>query len=196
MNATTTALIIFLLAGLGILPANAADPNMEAKMREQLRNTLLQLRTLQNEKAALEAQKAENEQKLKTLTEQVQSLTKQASEAEKTSAGQAAEIAKYKETLEKWKVAYEQASTVAAGKEAERAKLADKSIMLERRVADLQTRNAALFNLGNEILHRYERFSLGDALAAKEPFTGLTRVKLENLVQDYQDKLGEQKAKP
>jgi len=173
---------------------SAAD-DAETKLREQLRSTMLQLRTIQNEKAALQAQQTDSEQKLKTLTAQVESLTKQASEAEKTSADQAAEIVQYKEALEKWKVAYQQANEVATGKEAERARLADKSITLERRAADLQMKNAALFKLGNDILKRYERFGLGDALAAKEPFTGITRVKLENLVQDYQDKLIEQRAK-
>lgn len=174
----------------------AADANAETKLRESLRNTMLQLRTAQNEKAALQAQQTEGEQKLKALTAQVENLTKQAAEAEKTSGDQAVELTRLKEALEKWKNAYQQASEVATAKEADRAKLADKSITLERRVADLQTRNSALFRLANEILHRYERFSLGDALAAKEPFTGITRVKLENLVQDYQDKLSEQKAKP
>lgn len=175
---------------------DAADASVETKLREQLRATLLQLRALQNEKATLQAQSTENEEKVRTLTAQVASLTKQAADAEKANADQATEIAKYKEALDKWKVAYQQASDVATAKEAERAKLSEKSILLDRRVADLQTRNDALFRLGNEILRRYERFSLGDALAAKEPFTGLTRVKLENLVQNYDDKLAEQKARP
>jgi hypothetical protein len=50
--------------------------------------------------------------------------------------------------------------------------------------------------LSNEILTRYEKFSLGEALAAREPFIGLTRVKLENLTQDYSDKISKQQAKP
>ena len=71
------------LIGLFILaPSLRAADEAEAKMREQLRNTMLQLRTAQNEKAALEAQKIENEQKLKTLGKQVEDLTKQASEAD------------------------------------------------------------------------------------------------------------------
>jgi hypothetical protein len=45
-------------------------------------------------------------------------------------------------------------------------------------------------------LDRYEKFGLGDALTAREPFVGLTKVKFQNLVQDYQDKLSDQKVKP
>ncbi|MGI9087061.1 MAG: phage major capsid protein [Chthoniobacterales bacterium] len=197
MNRKAFPVIVALLISFGANPClRGADANVETKLREQLRATLLQLRSLQNEKATLQAQSTENEEKVKALTAQVTSLTKQAADAEKTGADQATEIAKYKEALDKWKVAYQQASDVATAKETERAKLSEKSILLDRRVADLQTRNDALFRLGNEILRRYERFSLGDALAAKEPFTGLTRVKLENLVQNYDDKLAEQKARP
>jgi hypothetical protein len=49
--------------------------------------------------------------------------------------------------------------------------------------------------MGSEILTRYEKFGLGEAIGAKEPFTGLTRVKLQELVQDYKDKLLNQTVK-
>jgi len=65
-----------------------------------------------------------------------------------------------------------------------------------RKTADQQRRNEAMYKLGREVLDRYERFGLGDALTAREPFVGLTRVKFENLIQDYADKLTDQKIKP
>ena len=52
-----------------------------------------------------------------------------------------------------------------------------------------------MFRTANEILTRYERFGLGEALAAKEPFVGVTRVKLENLIQEYEDKLVDERIK-
>ena len=64
-----------------------------------------------------------------------------------------------------------------------------------RKVDDREAKNYELFKLANEILTRYEKFGLGEALTAREPFTGLTRVKLENLVQDYQDTLSQQRSK-
>ena len=47
-----------------------------------------------------------------------------------------------------------------------------------------------------EILTRYQQFGLGQALAAREPFTGNAKVKLQNIVQDYGDKILNQTAKP
>ena len=60
---------------------------------------------------------------------------------------------------------------MARAKEAERAKLQTQGIELQRRVDDRERKNAELFKTGMEILTRYEKFSLGDALSAKEPFT-------------------------
>jgi hypothetical protein len=73
--------------------------------------------------------------------------------------------------------------------------LSEKVIDLERRVADQQVKNAAMYKVGMEVVSRYEKFGLGDALTSREPFIGITRVKFENLIQDYQDKLADQTIK-
>lgn len=188
---------------------NAADQpaSAETRLREMLRTTMLQLRAAENERAALQAAQAESAAKEKALTEQVEALTKQ-SAADKDAADKAitdlkakvadqdTEIAQLKDALEKWKQGYAKAADIANAKEAERAKLASQVILLDRKVADRETKNAEMFRIANEILRRYERFGLGDALLAREPFVGIARVKLENQVQDYQDKLLDQKIKP
>jgi hypothetical protein len=46
--------------------------------------------------------------------------------------------------------------------------------------------------LGNEVLDRYAQFGLGTAISAREPFVGITKVKFQTLVQDYQNKLTDQ----
>jgi len=175
--------------------SSIADEAAEAKLREALRNTMLQLRTAQNDRAALQATQAENEARLKTMSAQMDKLTKEMAAAQKTNADQEAQLTKFREALQQWETAYKQAVEVANTKEAARAKLADEVIALKRRVEDQRRRNAALFATANEILTRYEKFGLGQALAAKEPFVGVTRVKLENLVQDYEDRLTDQRIK-
>ncbi len=40
---------------------------------------------------------------------------------------------------------------------------------------------------------RFEQKTCGEILAQKEPFTGLKRVEVENLLEEYRDKLDEQK---
>jgi hypothetical protein len=179
----------------------------EAKMRETLRATILQLRNADAERATLQASKAEGEEKIKALEAQVELITKQsASEraaSEKSITTLTTRIAKLESDLlevragfEKSEANFKKAVEFGTAKEAERAKLAARVIVLDRIVADQRVKNTALYKTGSEILTRYEKFGLGEALAAREPFVGITRVKLQNLVQEYGDKLTDQKIKP
>ena len=184
--------------GLAFLnTVSAADPAAtENRMCETLRSTMLQLRSCETEKAGLQAAKTEADEVNKVLNAKVESLTTRSDKAEKAVTEQAAEIVKFREAISKWQSAYQQATDLATSKESERAKLAAKVIVLQRQVEDQQRKNAALFKIGNEILTRYEHYGLGEALAAKEPFVGITRVKLQNQVQDYSDQLADQRIKP
>jgi chromosome segregation ATPase len=143
--------------------------------------------------------KAQLEQEKKTLTGKIDALNKQVAEDKTkldTLDAKQKELDDTKESLAKWKAAYEQIQTAAQKSEAERSKLASESIILKRKVEDRERKNLELYKTANEVLTRYEKFGLGDSLAAKEPFTGITRVKLENQVQDYQDKIADQRVKP
>ena len=94
-------------------------------------------------------------------------------------------------SLAKWQASHAEVSKVARAKEQERASLASKATVLEQKVADRERRNLELYQTAKDILERYEKFSLGRALSAREPFTGLARVKLEEQIQDYRDKLAD-----
>jgi len=199
----------FLLAApVGALFAQAPQMSpAEQKLRESLRNTMLQLRNSENDKAVLQAAQAESDEKVKNLTEQVEKLSKQIV-ADKDAADKAAaalqgqvderdkQIVVFKDGVAKLQVELKRVTDIANATEAKRAKLEDQVNVLNRRVADQQTKNAGMFKIANEILLRYEKFGLGDALTAREPFTGITRVKLQSLFEDYRDQLTDQKIKP
>lgn len=51
------------------------------------------------------------------------------------------------------------------------------------------TRNRELVEIGLKILEDYESLSLGEKVAAREPLTGLYRVRLENKLQEFEDEL-------
>ena len=204
----TTFIAAMLVMAFTTGKLGAADqPNpAEARMREALRNTMIQLRTAQNDNVVLQTAKGELESKNKGLDAQVKLLTKNIADdkdaAEKTItnlntklAGQAEEIAKLKENLAQTQAKLNDTDALAKSKEAERARLAADVIVLNRTVADQKTKNAEMYKLGKEILLRYEKFGLGDVIGAKEPFVGTQRVKLETYVQDFQDKLTDQKVK-
>lgn len=198
------SLALILLAG----SASAADQDAAMqKMREQLRNALLQLRTAQTERDTLSVAKTQLEQDKTALQQKFDTLVKQSAEdkalSDKTIAGmdtkiaqQDTQIAQLKESLQKWQASQAEAVELAKKTEAERQKLAARKAELEHQVGEQKRKNTEMFRIGNEILTRYEKFGLGTAIGRKEPFVGTTRVKLQNLVQDYGDKLAEQKIKP
>jgi DNA repair exonuclease SbcCD ATPase subunit len=98
----------------------------------------------------------------------------------------------YLTDIQLWTTGYVQYVQLQGKTEAERKRLAAQVPVLQQLVADREAKNLALYQLGDEILARYGKAGLGDALGAKEPFVGFSRVKLENLVQDYKNKLRDQ----
>jgi chromosome segregation ATPase len=198
------SLIAFLLAPV-LQAAPEADPSV--KLREQLKNATLQLRKIGTDMANAQAGQAAAEAKSKELEEQITKLTKQNESLVKKSNEEKAKfeqdisklnnqlaereqsIIRYNEALEKWKDGYQKAAAIARTKEDERATLASEVVSLKHTVADRERKNIALFNTSNEILDRFENYALGKALSAREPFISTTRVKVENLVQGYQDKI-------
>lgn len=192
---------IVILASISLLGSmHAAD--QDARTQQAMRNMTTRLRAAETERDSLQAAKLQSDQEKKALTEKFDALAKQAAAdsqaraASKTQlAEREAENAQLQDSLQKLQQWQTHAVEIAQKIENDRAKLAGQVIELQRKLADREAKNLALFKLANEILKRYERFGLGDALAAKEPFTGISRVKLENLVQDYQDKLADQRVK-
>lgn len=202
-------LLLLFLFSLPLQGADEVDPTV--KLREQLRAVMLQLRTSQTDAANAQAAQSIAEQKSKELAEKITTLDKRydalvnKNTADKTASDET--IAKLNNRLaerenrlteitanrEEWKAGYQKAAAVANTKEAERARLASEVLVNKRTIADLQTKNISLFNTANEILERYESYALGKALGAREPFIGTTRVKIENQVQGYKDKILDQR---
>jgi chromosome segregation ATPase len=186
---------------------DAAVSPTETKLREALRNTMLQMRDVQNQLAVLQAAKdqadkdnADLKTQLDAANGTIKSLTDQAaqnkadwdktkSDLDTQLAQKTGEIATLNDSLAQSQAAFTQTDSLAKATEAARQKLAIQVIDLQRLVSDRETKNVQLYQMSNDILTRYEKFSLGEALEAKEPFVGITRAKLENLVQGYKDKV-------
>jgi hypothetical protein len=206
-------LFFLLLSAAPAVADDAAANHTDDRMREALRNTMLQLRDAQNQVATLQASQAASDQqnadlkaKLDTQTAQLAAVSKQAADDQADSqktiadlksqvADQTAEVGRYASAIDEWKKAYAQVTDQSKAREAARIDLAGKVIVLQRMVDDRERQNLDLFKTGNDILDRYEKFSLGDVLASKEPFIGVERVHMQEEVQDYKDKLLDSKVR-
>ncbi|TAE92499.1 MAG: hypothetical protein EAZ81_02595 [Verrucomicrobia bacterium] len=184
---------------------NQASP--EDRLREQLRATALQLRTAETDKVNAVAlhessvrKIAELEKKLsaleKTNSSLTQELTQQRAASEKTIASLHNKIAdrdqrlkEFSEALDSWKKGYQKSTTLIHQLRTELESHRSNIVELKNTIEDRERKNIELFNISIEVLDRYQKFALGKSLAAREPFIGNTRVKVENLVQDYHQKI-------
>jgi peptidoglycan hydrolase CwlO-like protein len=191
-----------LLATFSAKAAEKADPAMQ-KMREMVRNSMLQLRDANAKLANAQAAQAEAEEKVQELQGNLNELIKKTSEEKKKDDRTIEELnnklsqAEHQstllsESLAKWKEGYSKLGNYAKATEGKRAELASAIVVLNRQVADQRTKNAEMYRIATEVLDRYAGFSLGTAITAREPFVGITRVKLENLVQEYSLQLSNQ----
>jgi hypothetical protein len=200
---------VYLLIGVAALNfsqgfAQEETSEVETKLRDSLRGAMLQLRNVEAERARLEAElqvlttrsereikdlKAKLDESLQRSAEDKTLANKEIADRDSKLKAEEARTAAYAAALDKWKASYYQITEIARTKEAERARLLDKSLRLEHTVSDRERRNLELYQTGKEILERYENFAFGKALMAREPFTGLAKVRLEEQVQDYKDKI-------
>ena len=195
-------LLLTLVASSSLLAADKMSP-AEQKMRETIRNTMVQLRDANTKLATAQAAQADDEEKIKDLQGQLDALTKKTT-AQKKSDDQTIDDLKTKlmnddlqinhltESLARWKLGYAKLADYAKATEAKRADLASKIIQMDRLIAEQKAKNAEMYRLGMEVLDRYATFGLGTAIMAREPFVGITKVKFETLLQDYQNKLTDQ----
>lgn len=173
------------------------------KLTQRIVDAESQMAAAQAAQMAAEAQSKELTAKLESANRQVKELTtekavekahadKKVAELEAKVTLRDKDVATLSGSLAKWKEGYAKLESIAKSSESKRATLDAQVIQLQRRVEDREAKNRELYKVGNEILDRYKNFGLGQALAAREPFTGITRVKLQTLVQDYADKLDDQ----
>jgi chromosome segregation ATPase len=201
------ALVLLLGLAAGSLRAADAANAGDERLRAALRDATRQLTTAQADLANQQAANATLTEENRALAEKSLALQKQLdaekAAASKTATGLGAQLndlkganARLTEALEKARAEAEAATQAARTADARSAKITSENIAWQRRAADREAKNLALFMVANEILTRFEEFSLGNAIAAREPFIGKSRTRLENLMQDYQDKILDQRATP
>jgi len=193
---------------LTLLPvaALAADSDAELHLRDQLHTTTVALRAAQDENADLAAKQTEQASEIASLKQQLadaqaKSAVTGSADQQRRDAADAAirqnqqlsdKVAEASQLLEKWQTAYKQAADVAHARDAAAKDFEIKFTRASGGLTQCGAKNAALEKLSREILDRLDQRGLLSDFAADEPVTQLYRVKLENLIQDYQDKIRDQ----
>jgi chromosome segregation ATPase len=192
--------LYLIIASAVVLSATARAESETDRLRDALRNATAQSRSLEDQRAALQAKATAAEQERDRLRKQNEAFRAQVKEAEQAYRQAVKEfndrLAERDESLEKWKSAYAEAATVARAKDAERARFESEAAALKTSGKACEAKNAQLVKVGNEIVKQYEAMNPMEKLLDHEPVFGLKRVEHQNAVQDFRDKILDQKVKP
>ncbi|MGJ7545349.1 hypothetical protein [Variovorax sp. LT1R16] len=203
-----------LAAALACGAALAQTPpaqGMEERLRAQLRITTSQLQQAQNELAQLKsgnapaAPAAAAPAPAAEVAELKKALARAESQlgAERQGRAQAAEggqqlkaqaqAATERATAQvaQYRNAYDELLKMARASETERQRLAAETTLQRTAVTQCEAKNTQLYAVGQEILRAYETVDLGSVLASRQPFAAQSRVKYEQIAQQYGDKLYE-----
>jgi seryl-tRNA synthetase len=168
------------------------------RLRDALRAATVQVRQLEDQRAALQAKVADADREKAAAKAQVDAAKAEVRQTEKQYKEAVDEfnkrLAERDESLEKWKTAYEEAATVARTKDAERARFEGEANTYKASTKSCVTKNGAMLKAGQELLGRYQTVTIGDTIVAREPVVGFRRVEIQNVIQDTRDKFLDQKA--
>ena len=201
----TVGLVIAVLMLLTLPPhtSHAQQPGAEAGAQALARAQSL-LRQLAQQKAEVDAELAKLRAEASRLKKDVagtkaslEDTTTELVAAQRENSGVRAKLgstekglakttAQLRDVVGKYK---EQAAVLRATQ----ADLADTQATLaatSAELADAEKKNLALYQLNKKILAEFEQEGPWDGLLRKEPFTGLKRVEIENLVQEYEYEMG------
>jgi len=168
--------------------------NDATRVMQQLQQVTAEKTRLQTENDAMKKQLEEMKAKL-AKTGADQSIVQQqkreleASNARQKESADALEQqrGKMQELIGKFREMATQLQTV----EADREQLKSTAMTREREYKTCVDRNVGLYFLNDEILHRLEDRSWWDKTSEREPFTRIARTRLENLVDEYRDRVEE-----
>ncbi len=182
-----------------------------ARRMQQMQQQMTQEKAqFEQDKAKLEKESADKDKQLKQLQAKLKRTEAGTKQSEEEVRQKLAELQRLRAELEamslKFVDARERADKLAdsykssletikqkdAENETLRARVAEQGGIVGRQARLIQAcedKNIALYKLGSQLLKRYRDKGVVDALKQAEPFTQIERVKMENLWQEYRDKL-------
>ncbi len=206
-----TRLLLILALSLMTHQARADEQTNEDRLRDALRQAVTQMRAAQDQaaQATADAQKAQSAQaavqaQLDAANAQLATLKgKPAAPAADVQAMQdalksyQAQAAQMQQALAKWQAAYTNAAGIARTKD-EESQRASAGLQADAKALDTcKAENVKLIDTAESILHLYQTQSFRSILLRRyEPIIGSAKVALENIVQDYDDKIHDQEYVP
>ena len=195
-------LLLMLLAGGAAQAQGQKGQSMEERLRAELRNVTAQLQQTRGELDLLKAKGAPaakaapaaavSDGLKKELARSQSQLAQERAQREKLATEQQRSAAAAQEAtahLAQLRQASEQLAATGKQIEAERARLDGEVASQRGALARCESKNAQLYAAGQDILQAYEGLDVLGVMQARQPFAAQSRVKLEQIAQQYGDQL-------
>jgi chromosome segregation ATPase len=204
-----TVLSRLTLGALSLLLASGATAQVQRSGNDNAR-VMQQLQQLTAEKAAMQAENTKLKTDVDNLKAQLASaaaaLSASEQRAKKVAAGATAKesaaaqelndaLTRNRSQMQELVTRYRETGETLKTVETERDKLRAETSTQQRDLKTCVDRNAGMYLLTDEILRKVEDRGVWSSLTDKEPFTRISRTRLENLIDDYRYRVDELRVK-
>lgn len=149
-----------------------------AKVGKKSRDTEKSLAQAEQRNAALVVEKVNLSERLDQLQKSIEEVRRDLASSEEKLRESGAALAQAVQTGQTQKAEFDRAQSTIGQR--------------DREIVACEVKNLKLYEYNVELLGRYQGKGFLDVLKQKEPLTGLKNVEIENLLEEYRDKLDEQ----
>ena len=187
MNALNHGFLLMLAVLMLITkPVMAVENDAMAKAQYMLRQIAAEKNQIAAEKQQLLAENKQLSQELEELKKKYGKLTNKSEKAESSMKGRISEMnQQYSDEVSAHNETRKQLAKVMQAKENLFNTAQEQTQSIDLCVSN----NKKLYEVNQELLGKYENKGIWSVISQKEPFTGLSQVQIENLVDDYQYRL-------
>ena len=208
MNTRPSHFLLLVLLGLSVAASVQADT--ASRERHFLRRMQIMQRQMSEQNAALQKERddlaaqlraaqasvASLKEKSQRESGKAQGLEKSLQAQHRENAGLAQQLTEAQQTLANLRQEHESTLATLKASDDDNHKLTVLGGEQRRQIADCENKNRLLYQANTQLLEKYRDKSAWDALAQKEPFTGIEKVSIDNVLQEYRDKLDADRVKP
>ena len=207
MKTRSLWLILFALFGLG----TAAHAQADAASREKqfLRRLQIMQQQINEQNAALRKERDDLAAQLATAQASIAGLKEKSQKAsgkalglekslqaqQRDNASLTQQLAQAQQALAALRQEHESTLATLKANEGDNRQLKAANAGQRGQIADCEHKNLLLYQADTELLEKYKNKNAWDALAQKEPFTGIEKVRIDNVLQEYRDKLAADRVK-
>ena len=208
MNTRPLLSVLLAVFGLGVVASAHADT--ASREKQFLRRMQIMQQQMNEQNAALQKERDDLAAQLKAAQAGVASLKEKSKKEsgkalglekslqaqQRDNATLTQQLAEARQALATLRQEHENTLATLKASEGDNRQLKAANAGQQRQIADCEHKNLLLYQANTQLLEKYKNKNVWEALAQKEPFTGIEKVRIDNVLQEYRDKLAADRVKP